>query len=76
MPIYEYTCGACHADFEELVRMGARDNTVSCPHCGKKKATRKISVVSAGQGKESAGEAMPNMCGRCGQAGQCPAANF
>jgi putative FmdB family regulatory protein len=76
MPIYEYTCGACHAQFEELVRMGARDSSVTCPHCGEKRATRKVSVVAAGQSRTDRADAPPNLCGHCGQAGACPAADF
>lgn len=32
MPIYEYICEKCKAEFEELVR--SSDAKVQCPECG------------------------------------------
>ncbi len=32
MPIYEYQCRSCQAEFELLVR--SRDQQARCPHCG------------------------------------------
>jgi putative FmdB family regulatory protein len=42
MPIYEFTCQACGARFEELVR---RDATAPCPECGSAEVERLLSQV-------------------------------
>ncbi|HLO96426.1 MAG TPA: zinc ribbon domain-containing protein [Burkholderiaceae bacterium] len=31
MPLFDFQCSACHAQFEKLVRGG---DTPACPHCG------------------------------------------
>lgn len=44
MPIYEFVCDKCHADFEELVFGG--DDDVECPSCGNAKVTKKPSAFA------------------------------
>ncbi len=53
MPIYEYRCGSCGREFEELVR---KDETPVCPACGKP-ARRLLSSCSVRTGGAAAGEA-------------------
>ncbi len=43
VPIYDFRCDACGADFEELVRAG---ETPACPSCGAADPRRLISQVS------------------------------
>ncbi|MBA2563992.1 MAG: zinc ribbon domain-containing protein [Gemmatimonadetes bacterium] len=43
MPIYEYSCGACGADFDQLVRA---DSEPACPWCESTALTRKLSTVA------------------------------
>lgn len=67
MPIYEYACGHCGAEFEELVRTAAEEKQVACPRCGQRKATRRPSVFAARSA--AAKPALPmggGACGRCG----------
>lgn len=47
MPIYEYICRDCRADFELLTASSRRDapETV-CPQCGQTKIARKISLMA------------------------------
>ncbi len=45
MPIYEFACPSCGADFEELVRRPADAATVACPRCGQANATKKLSRI-------------------------------
>jgi putative FmdB family regulatory protein len=62
VPIYEFVCGLCSHEFEELVFR--RDEQVPCPRCGSQEIQRKMSVVSfssGGQFKSSKGSA----CGSC-----------
>jgi putative FmdB family regulatory protein len=50
MPIYDYRCAACGAEFEQLVRS---DTRVSCPECTSPKLERLMSLPArpAGAGK-------------------------
>lgn len=43
MPTYEYICNACGHEFEKFQSITAAP-VKECPECGKKKASRKISV--------------------------------
>jgi putative FmdB family regulatory protein len=62
VPLYEYVCGACAREFEELVSGGA---VPRCPHCGADRARRILSVVSIGRSDERAVPAV-GPCGTCG----------
>jgi putative FmdB family regulatory protein len=43
MPLYEYRCGACSHEFEQLVRTG---DTPSCPRCTGTQLERLLSLAS------------------------------
>ena len=43
MPLYDYHCKACEADFELLVRS---DPVPACPHCGATDVERTISRIA------------------------------
>jgi putative FmdB family regulatory protein len=66
MPIYEYRCRQCEAEFEKLV---GSDTAVACPHCDSAQVTRRLSLfrarVQAGVGPPAAGG--PGGC--CGGGG-------
>jgi putative FmdB family regulatory protein len=47
MPIYEYHCNACGADFEKLV-FGA-DPAVACEKCGSRKTEKLMSRFGTGR---------------------------
>lgn len=58
MPMYEYHCEQCGAEFEELVSSSTRDSEVECPECEREGgAQRKLSAFavagSAGLGSGS-----------------------
>lgn len=72
MPLYEYHCGQCGADFEFLVRNGERP---ACPSCGGGRLEKQFSVPAApitGGTKLSISDPPMGGCGRpeCGQ-GRC-----
>jgi putative FmdB family regulatory protein len=46
MPIFEYHCGKCGHDFEELVFN--RDEKVPCPKCRSRKVGKRMSSFSRG----------------------------
>ena len=44
MPIFEFKCDQCGADFEELVFQS--DEAVECPECGHPEVTKKPSAFA------------------------------
>jgi putative FmdB family regulatory protein len=44
MPIYEYRCGACGREFDELQKL-ADAPLVECPSCGKPALIKKVSAA-------------------------------
>ncbi|NNG16989.1 MAG: zinc ribbon domain-containing protein [Gemmatimonadales bacterium] len=44
MPIYEYACPACGAEFEVLVRS---ETPGACPSCASSRLDRKLSLTAA-----------------------------
>ena len=47
MPIYEFECPKCHADFDELVRSAEAVKDVACPNCGSRKVKKKLSSFAS-----------------------------
>jgi putative FmdB family regulatory protein len=64
MPLYEYHCDACDANVELLIRNA--DEQPECPHCGGRKLTRLLSVVSGHVAGGSSSAPMPEG-GGCGK---------
>ena len=61
MPIFEYQCEDCGAEFELLVRS---DTQLVCPICESTHLEKQLSVFAT---EKSAGAAEPMMaCGSCG----------
>jgi putative FmdB family regulatory protein len=65
MPIYEYQCLACEADFEELVR-SSEAAEIQCPRCKSQKVSRRLSVFAARDATTSSSLPASGSCGRCG----------
>lgn len=53
MPLYEYRCDDCAAEFETLVRSGEQ---VTCEKCGSHHLEK---LLSAAAGRVSAGSSLP-----------------
>ena len=67
MPLYEYVCRACHADFELLTTASRRDSPeMACPRCGQAKIARKISLMARPVVKGGTGPAEAFDCGAPG----------
>ncbi len=65
MPIFEYRCASCGAEFEKLMRSG---DTAECPSCHGHKLNKKISVfATSAPGGSSA--SLPESCGGCSNPG-------
>jgi putative FmdB family regulatory protein len=56
MPIYEYRCVRCGADFDQLVRAA---DTPACPWCESEDLERKLSVSALGGRNDASGSALP-----------------
>lgn len=54
MPIYEYRCSDCGAEFQRLQSMSASSEGVSCPQCGGGKVERKLSTFASTSSDASA----------------------
>jgi putative FmdB family regulatory protein len=65
MPIYEYVCDDCSAQFEKIVIN--RQQEISCPKCSSKKATIQLSVFSSAV----AGGSTKSSSGASGGGGAC-----
>jgi len=54
MPIYEYVCDDCGAEYERIVLNGSTN--VKCPKCASTKSTMQLSVFAAhGTGAKASG---------------------
>lgn len=72
MPLYEYECKRCGAQFEQLIFN--HHTKVVCQSCGDERVIRRLStfaIVSTGISSKAAMESGP--CGTCGapQRGMC-----
>jgi putative FmdB family regulatory protein len=72
MPIYEYHCGKCGADFEELTLSRSAGERVSCRSCGSARVSRLLSAFAV-HGSEQNAPLESGPCGACGapQRGMC-----
>ena len=67
MPLYEYACDECHANFEILVR---GDEQPTCPRCSSTALVKQLSVPAAhtaGGGGLPMYEGPPCGMGGCGR---------
>jgi putative FmdB family regulatory protein len=49
MPIYEYYCEQCHMIMNFFSRTMAPSRQPACPHCGRKRLDRQVSLFAAGR---------------------------
>lgn len=61
MPLFEYRCGDCGAEFEALVSRTETD-PVECEKCGGTKTERIASTFSCCGGSSSSPAAVPGGC--------------
>ena len=68
MPIFEYHCNACEADFEELVR--SSDEKVKCSECGSARITKLMSIFGFKSGETFVSSSSGDGCDNC-SSGTC-----
>jgi putative FmdB family regulatory protein len=47
MPLFEYVCLECGAEFEKLIMKNTEADDISCPACNSRKLEEKFSSFSA-----------------------------
>ena len=68
MPMYEFKCGKCGHQFEELLMASeVETGKVKCPACGSKLVEREFSAFATGGG--STGGSFAGGGGGCGSGG-------
>ncbi len=64
MPIYEFSCSKCGAEFEELV-LGSKAEAISrieCPTCGSRSVKKKVSIFASGSKGSTSTSAQTASC--------------
>jgi putative FmdB family regulatory protein len=65
MPIFEFVCGKCGRQFEDLMTFSAMEaGEAECPDCGSRDVTRSLSAFATGG--DSAGGGAGGGCGAGG----------
>ena len=74
MPIYEYRCNACGAEFEEVTLSASSSDAVRCRTCSSRRVSRLLSAFAV-HAAEPAPVPEAGPCGACGaaQRGMCAA---
>ncbi|MBN2162212.1 MAG: zinc ribbon domain-containing protein [Pontiellaceae bacterium] len=67
MPIFEYVCKKCGAEFEQLVPNA--DTKISCEKCGSKQVVKQFSVFSAASSAPKSNPCSSGACPTSGMAG-------
>ncbi len=60
MPMFEYRCGRCGREFEELVLSASAEKAVRCPGCGAAEVQKKLSCFAGKIGGSTSSEAVPS----------------
>lgn len=66
MPIYEYHCSDCGADFEKLLRSMFSQETITCPECEGTHVAKALSLIGASRSSSSSSAAPAAACGPVG----------
>ena len=69
MPIYEYICDDCQAEFEKLVLN--KQQEIACPKCASKKATIQLSVFATSNGSANGSSVKASTSSSGGDGGSC-----
>ncbi|MBF0566303.1 MAG: zinc ribbon domain-containing protein [Nitrospirae bacterium] len=64
MPIFEYKCCKCNADFEKLVY---GDKVIECPACGSSETKKKMSLFGVSGVEKHVHSSGSGGCGSCGK---------
>ena len=56
MPIYEYVCNKCKANFSLIQKVGASEKDTVCPQCASAEVKKKLSLFSSSSASKSSVE--------------------
>lgn len=59
MPIFEFTCNACHKKFSALVGVVAKPKPIACPRCGSTDAAKRVSRFARVRSED---DALDSLC--------------
>jgi putative FmdB family regulatory protein len=62
MPLYEYRCTECGAEFEKQLRFAEADQIPQCPECESPKTRKKLSRVASFGSKDSSVSIASSSC--------------
>ncbi|MGE5221673.1 MAG: FmdB family zinc ribbon protein [Omnitrophica WOR_2 bacterium] len=66
MPLYEYACSNCGAEFEKMVRFSEADRLPACPQCQSQETHKKISTIASYGISSGGGFTTSSSCGSSG----------
>ncbi len=67
MPIYEYRCKECGAEFEKMVRLSEADRSPLCPECGSPDTRKQITIFASPNSSSSTQGSSSSSCGSGGR---------
>ena len=68
MPVYDYKCRKCGAEFEKFLRSMAAAASVKCEKCGSSKVEKMVTccaISSAGKSESAGHSASSHSCSSC-----------
>lgn len=71
MPIREFRCGQCGANFEKIERASQAAEQVVCPCCGSRDLEKKLSSFSTQSGGSTQDSAPMSHANACGMGNMC-----
>ena len=63
MPIYDYRCKECGAEFEKLMRLSEADRSPLCPECGSPDTHKQITTFASPTSSSSSKGSASSGCG-------------
>jgi putative FmdB family regulatory protein len=68
MPVYDYKCQKCGAEFEKFLRTMSAAASVKCEKCGSARVRKLVTccaVSSGGKGESAGASSSSHSCGSC-----------
>ena len=66
MPLYEYQCSECGAEFEKMMRFSEANKNPECPYCASTETHKKLSLFASSGGFGLSSSGGGSSCGSSG----------